>query len=240
MSLYIGNQKLGSLYLGSTKIKEAWVGDVKVYGSGDPYNPLGLPPFTIRCKFAQGYTPTMGDSQTLVDSTENVWDITKNSPVWYYQFYGVSELLEVLGANMTGVTTMAGMFQRCTNLTSVQLFDTSSVVAMGVMFDVCIRLTSVPLFDTSKAEYMEEMFFNCVSLTSIPLFDTSSCTNMELMFHYCHQVQSGALALYQQASTQSIPPVQYNDAFKDCGINTPTGLAELQQIPSSWGGLAPG
>ena len=29
----------------------------------DPYNPLGLPPFTIRCKFASGYTPKMGKQQ---------------------------------------------------------------------------------------------------------------------------------------------------------------------------------
>jgi uncharacterized protein (TIGR02145 family) len=42
MSLYIGNQKLGSIYLGSTKIKEAWVGNVKVYGPSDPYNPVTI------------------------------------------------------------------------------------------------------------------------------------------------------------------------------------------------------
>lgn len=45
----------------------------------DPLNPLNLPPNTIRVKFSSGYTPTMDDTQTLVDANENVWDIYKQS-----------------------------------------------------------------------------------------------------------------------------------------------------------------
>jgi hypothetical protein len=50
----------------------------------DPYNPLGLPPNTMRCKFKSGYTPPsdMGDKQTLVDAVENIWDIYRQSNVW--------------------------------------------------------------------------------------------------------------------------------------------------------------
>ena len=51
------------------------VGNEFINGCIDPYNPLGLPPYTIRVKFKSGYTPTMGDAQTLVDANENVWDI---------------------------------------------------------------------------------------------------------------------------------------------------------------------
>ena len=296
-------------------------------------NPLGLSPFTIRCKFKSGYTPTMGDSQTLVDSTENIWDIAKNNNNWSDLFLMNRNLIAVLGANTTGVlymnntfngcsalssvqlfdtstvTLMRHMFRACSSLTSVPFFDTSNVTSMKFMFAYCTSLTTVPLFNTSKvSEWMEEMFKNCTSLTNVPLFDTSNvqgmssmfygctsltsvplfntsscytmssmfygctsltsvplfdtpkvqgmssmfsgCTsltsvplfntsnaeNMTEMFKGCTKVQSGALALYQQASTQTTPPTNYTDCFTNCGSATTTGSAELAQIPSSWGG----
>ena len=188
MSLSLGNTTIGSLYLGSTKIGAAYLGNVKVYESGDPYNPLNLPPYTIRCKFSSGYTPDMGDSQTLVDASDNVWDITLNNTVWGSLFLGNTNIIEVLGANTTGVTDMSWTF------------------------------------------------YGCSSLTSVPLFDTSSCTNMSSMFRNCFLVQSGALALYQQASTQAITPQHNSYTFQNCGRDTISGAAELAQIPSSWGG----
>lgn len=268
MSLHIGNNKIGSLYLGSTKIKEAWVGNVKVYGSGDPYNPLDLPPFTVRCKFAQGYTPysDYARSTTLVSADENIWDITRIANTWDFRdlFLSTDELLEVLGANTTGVTWMDGMFNNCNNLSVVNLFDTRSCTTMEYMFGSCVSLTSVPLFDTSSVTNMYGTFNSCYSLVSLPLFDTHSVVEMRTMldlcgslryiplfntesvrnvhaaFRFCENVESGALALYQQMSNQDVPPTNYESAFYKCGINTPTGLAELQQIPESWGGLAPG
>lgn len=324
MSLYIGNDKIGSLYLGSTKIKEAWVGDVKVYGSVDPYNPLGLPPFTIRGKFSQGYTPTpsgsvIWDSATLVDPTENVWDITRANSDWtalLSEHGRTAYLLEVLGANSTGVTNMEELFASCKGLTHIEIFDTSSVTNMRVVFDTCLDLPSIPLFDTRRVTDMTGMFGYCRSLATIPLLNTSSVVNMDSMFLNCgirsvpalntssvrimhdmfwccsnlqeapsfdtHNVEdfsymfyaypwssglpignvplydtssavnvrgmflnnksiiSGALSLYRQMSTQTNPPQNYGDCFTNCGINTQTGLAELQQIPESWGGLAPG
>lgn len=211
----------------------------------DPYNPLGLPPFTIRCKFTSGYTPTqwIGDSRTLVDAGENVWDITKNSTDWTSLLaYREGKLLSVLGANTTGVTNMNSLFKNNSGrpsysvLTSVALFDTSSVTDMTSMFELAPYLLSAPLFDTSSCTSMKTMFDGCSSITSVPLYDTSSCTDMRLMFRGCINVQSGALALYQQASSQSTPPSSYGNCFTNCGSNTVTGAAELAQIPSSWGG----
>ena len=225
----------------------------------DPYNPLGLPPFTIRCKFEEGETPEVVDgSKTLVDADANVWDITGNSSDWS-ELLIRSKPIEVLGANTTGVTNMemlfAGsilttvplfdtssvtnmedMFANCSSLTSVPLFDTSSCTNMMSMFSKCSSLTTVPIFDTSSVTDMKNMFKSCSSLTAVPLLDTSSCTNMMTMFRDCTLVQSGALALYQQASTQANPPTYYVDCFDNCGSNTETGRAELAQIPSSWGG----
>jgi hypothetical protein len=57
---------------------------------------------------------------------------------------------------------------------------------------------------------------------------------MNYMFGECVNVQSGALALYQQASTQTNPPSNHGGTFYNCGSNTTTGAAELAQIPSDW------
>jgi surface protein len=110
---------------------------------------------------------------------------------------------------------------------------------MYEMFKYCSSLTRVPLFDTSKATSMYDMFNGCTSLTSVPLFDTSNATTIGGMFSGCVAVKRGALALYQQASTQATPPNGYN-TFLNCGANTTTGAAELAQIPESWGGTAAG
>lgn len=201
----------------------------------DPYNPLGLSANTIRVKFISGYTPSMGDTQTLVDSANNVWDIYKSSNNWSNLFYQNSNLLEVLGANTSGVTDMNSMFRQCPLIT-VPLFDTSSVTNMGGMFRECSSLTSVPLFDTSSVTNLWYTFGECSALQSIPLFDTSSATSMGYMFYQCTNVESGALALYQQASSQTTPPIDHAYTFTNCGRDTVTGAAELAQIPSSWGG----
>lgn len=231
MSLSLGNTTIGSLYLGSTKIGDAYLGNVKVYQSG-----LVLPSHTIRCRFKTGYTPSTGDSQTLVDASNNIWDIYKASNSWSYMFSSdASNLVEVIAANTTGVTVMSGMFYMC-EIATVPLFDTSSVTNMTGMFMMCHDLTSVPLFDTSSVTGMGTMFYSCSSLASVPLFDTSSADDMSYMFYDCSAVQSGALALYQQASGQATPPSSYASCFTNCGSNTVTGAAELAQIPSSWGG----
>ena len=101
------------------------------------------------------------------------------------------------------------------------------------MFYKCTSLTSVPLFDTSSVTNMDSMFYGCSYLTSVPLFDTSSVTIMSNMFYNCWNVQSGALALYQQASTKTTLP-SHNRTFYNCGTYTTTGAAELAQIPSDW------
>ena len=173
-------------------------------------------------------------------------------------FYNCTSLTSVPFFNTSNITNMESMFEGCTSLTGIPNFDTSNVDNMERLFNNCNSLVSVPLLDTSKTTYlaymfqncsslsslplfdfsnvtnMNWMFKNCYSLTSIPLFDTSKVTNMYQTFEGCYNVQSGALALYQQASTQSVPPTNHSRAFRSCGSNTQTGSAELAQIPSDW------
>jgi len=60
---------------------------------------------------------------------------------------------------------------------------------------------------------------------------------MSQMFYWCTKVEGGALALYEQASTQANPPTDHTLTFDHCGWNTVIGLVELGYIPQSWGGL---
>lgn len=209
----------------------AWLNDPNPY---DPYNPLNLPPYTIRIKYNPYFTPRMGDSQTLVDATHNIWDVTYNSADWSSLFLNESSLLEVLGANTSSVTSMYQTFYNCIYLTNVNVFDTSAVVNMDGMFYRTERLPSVPAFNTISVQYMGSAF-ELSGITAIPLFNTSSIVNMDAAFRNCRAVQSGALALYQQASGQAYVPT-HSQTFTNCGSSTVTGAQELASIPTSWGG----
>lgn len=157
-----------------------------------------------------------------------------------YMFEGCDKLSQVPLFNTSNVTNMKGMFM-ITNgssnvLTEIPLFDTSNVTDMSNMFYHQAGISTVPLFNTSKVTDMSSMFQECISLTTIPLFDTSNVTIASYAYSNCPEVESGALNMYQQLSTQATTVVLHIQTFTNCGINTETGTAELAQIPKSWGG----
>lgn len=200
--------------------------------------PTNLPPYTLRLLFTDGYTPTFSmGTGVQVSSSPNIWDLTYINSDWNRVLKGQRNLIEVIDGNTSGVTSMAEMFSQNfigSKLRAVSLIDTSNVTDMNNMFNLCDSLVSVPLFNTSKVTNMGSMFAGCNGLTKIPLFNTSKVTNMQSTFSYCHYVQSGALALYLRASTQSTPPANHDYTFKNCGDLTTTGLDELVQIPDDW------
>lgn len=179
-----------------------------------PPGPPVLPPNTVRVRTNDGNVPKNTDgatyeTATLVSGTSDVYDVYKSGTDFKNFLAGSNNVVEVLGANTTGITSMRGMFNSC-------------------------KFTTVPLFDTSSVTNMLGMFYGCTSLTNIPLIDTSKVTTMRNMFYNCYNVQSGALALYQQASSQANPPSNHGGTFYNCGRDTQTGAAELAQIPSDW------
>ena len=154
-----------------------------------------------------------------------------------YMFNNCKSLTTVPLFDTSNVTYMKGTFSGCNKLSTIPLFNTSNVTNMSVMFENCYLLTSVPLFNTSNVTSMSGMFamWNGVtSLKIVPLFDTSKVTNMHAMLFNCTKVESGSLALYIQASTQTTPPTTHTRTFYRCGVDTQTGSAELAQIPSDW------
>ena len=253
----------------------------------DPYNPLGLPPNTFRVRTNDGLAPNGKnyaeyDTATLVEGTTDIYDVYKSGNDFSRLLRDSTNLIEVIGANTNGITSIDSMFLYCSALSSIPLFDTTSVTSfqgtfngcksltsvpaydtskvtimrlsfkdcsslssipwfdtskvtnMEMMLSNCSNISSVPLYDTSNVVYMNGILENCTSLTSLPLFDTSKVTHIDVAFNYCVNVQSGALALYQQASTQTNPPSYHYYTFSYCGKDTQTGSAELAQIPSDW------
>jgi surface protein len=85
-------------------------------------------------------------------------------------------------------TSLNSLFQNCTSLQSVPLFDTSLVTNMQDMFTGCSSLQSVPLFDTQNVGAMTSMFTNCVNLKTVPLFDTRNVTSMNGLFTGCNSL----------------------------------------------------
>lgn len=250
------------LYVGNgTALTKNGYGLCKTYV--DPLNPLDLPAYTIRLQFTNGFTPRFTKGTAVrVSSSPNVWDLTYNNTSWRELLKDQTYLIAVLGANSTGVTNMNYMLDNCQKLESVALFDTSTVTTMIGMFEICMKIRSVPHFNTSNVTTMSSAFMRCdnlisvplfdthqvtdmygmlsfcYSLTSVPLFDTSQVTDMRYIVNNCYAVEHGALALYQQASTQSVVPNHYQ-CFTNCGRDTVTGSAELAQIPQDWGGTMP-
>lgn len=161
-----------------------------------------------------------------------------------YMFSGCSSLKNTPLFSTSNVTNMRGMFTNCTSLQTVPLYDTANVRTMSTMFKGCSSIESIPLFNTASVEDFTSMLFGCSSLKRIPLFDTSSSNSTALygkcrdMCEGCVSVEEGALELYQQWSTQTGGyPGHHSDTFLNCGVNTVTGLSDLQQIPTTWGGL---
>jgi surface protein len=143
-------------------------------------------------------------------------------------FQNCSSLTSVPLFDTSSVTFINNMFNGCPSLTSVPLFDTSSVTNMGGMFNGCSSLTSVPLFDTSSVTSMGIMFISCPSLTSVPLFDTSSVTNMISMFNGCPSLTS--VPLFDTSSVTDM-----SNMFQNCSSLTSVPLFNTSSVTNMGG-----
>lgn len=228
----------------------------------NPYTPL--PPLTgraIRVKLNPGEVPEPspeGASATRVSESENIWDITYNSDDWDYLLTSNQEIVSVLDANTTGVTSMNYMFAGCSDLKTVPLFNTSNVTGMGGMFEECVKLTAVPAYNTSAVKNMAGTFHECWAVSSLPNFNVANveengymCCGMRSLsalpdlsftnkltyayaaFAYTQQAQGGIYNMYTKLAALSPVPV-HSGTFFHCGDNTQTGSAELARIPNAW------
>lgn len=184
----------------------------------DPLNPLGLSLNTMRLKLSSGTSFSGSGPAICIDETNNIWDWTWSESL---SAKNPGNIVEVLGINMNGVTSLNGAFVNCSNLTHI----------------------AVENINTSNVTDFYNLAYGCSSISVIPDFDVSSATDVTYMFNGCTGVESGALAMYNKLAalgdqiTAKGTATPYNTLpFYNCGSDTVTGAAELAQIPASWGG----
>lgn len=216
----------------------------------DPYNPLGLPPKTIRIRTTDDVvlTPSpspgaLGGATVKQVVSTNVYDIeyTYNAQAVIRDNIGGGKLLEVLGFNTEGMTKLANVFIGCTALTTIPLLDYTNITDLHSMFSGCTSITTVPGLNLLSAIDLGSMFYECTSLTAMPTITLGQSTLLTVayMFYGCTEIESGILDMYTMLSGKTYTGQDYcEECFTDCGSNTVTGAAELAQIPSSWGGTA--
>lgn len=84
---------------------------------------------------------------------------------------------------------------------------------------------------------MDRCFGPATALTEFVTMQTpSTLVNLNSVFYGATNVADGALDQYTYWSTYNTNISNHSATFKDCGSNSQTGLAELNQIPVGWGG----
>ena len=122
--------------------------------------------------------------------TTPILEITLSAPNCTTLLIGNStgnlKLLEQCTILSHNTTNLSNLFDRCSSLQSVPLFNTSAVINMSNTFNGCSSLQSIPLFDTSAATNMSSMFSGCTSLQSIPSLNCSSATTITSFAANCN------------------------------------------------------
>lgn len=168
----------------------------------------------------------------------------KNVSATFDMFNDCSSLSSVPQLNLTAVKDASIMFAGCFSLSSVPSFTLSNIdetVGIGVtdMFLGCRSLTSVGTLRLPTVTGAVRLFKNCSALTAIPDVRftkyqdmyTPHITNVEGIFENCVNVETGITAFYHDYSASVY---NHGSAFRNCGINTVQGAAELAQIPDDW------
>lgn len=225
----------------------------------NPYNPLDVPAGKLRIAFnsPRDVRRYIGDGTVrarwsiigyeTIDNLEYLI-MDYDYPTGYPQglesmstiFNTYYEDIKILGGDLTG-RHPDFLMRNCTKLSTVAMVDTRNTASangrsFNYCFDGCTKLTTIAPWPTSNITSWQCTFRNCINLQAIPAFDMSGTQNMYETFKNTYAVESGALSIYNQVSGLG---VQHDpDVFTNCGLNTTTGLAELQQIPQSWGGRA--
>lgn len=109
-------------------------------------------------------------------------------------FTGSTALLEVLDIDISNMVETRGMFESCSNLTSVKLGDkpTPKLISLERMFNLCKKLVSIDFggLTTDNLEFLSATFSDCSVLTSIPVsnWNVKKVTSLAATFRRCSKL----------------------------------------------------
>lgn len=118
--------------------------------------------------------------------------------------------IETASINISGVTSVRGLFRFCSGLTSIDFgkSDFSKVTDMSEMFYNCEQLKSLDLskLNTSNVANMSAMFMDCEQLRSVNLsaFNTSNVVDMSDMFSGCSELKSVDLSTLNTSNVENM------------------------------------
>lgn len=218
--LYDGQHVDNVCFNGSTSVK-------LVYNGQQIWPEMSYPNPVLRFEFsAGGFVPSNALVNAVyrskvawaqVSASPNQWDLI-------IQDYGMMSFESLWG--------LACLF--CDSQSYVGYLKTSNLgggtckVVGAYNFDSPIQGTFCESFD--------RMFCDCTALTSFVTLQNPHVKNVGGMFNECVNVEEGALDQYDWFATYGTNITNHSGTFKDCGADTVTGLDELDQIPSGWGG----
>ena len=134
---------------------------------------------------------------------------TKNCVNFTSMFQACTSLQTVSLFNTAKGTIFTSMFFGCTSLQTVSLFNTAAGTNFTGMFDGCTSLQTVPLFNTAAGTNFTGMFDDCTSLQTVPLFNTEKVIEFGGMFAYCTSLQT--VPLFNTAAG-----INFASMFYDC------------------------
>lgn len=170
--------------------------------------------------YAIGYTSRYG-TWTQVSASPNRWKWEGWDYSYVDELYGIPWAFAFQEAD-TGV-----LFSQ---LTSANLGGgTCKIIACGGFDYVGIH--------NNTFQNMDRCFGPATALTEFVTMQTpNTLVNVNSVFFGATNVASGALDQYTYWSTYNINIRNHSSTFKDTGANSQTGLQELNQIPTGWGG----
>ena len=151
-------------------------------------------------------------------------------------FYMCHALEHVPCYDLSLCTNITSMFYEDSALKDVPYFNTSTVGYMKNTFRGT-AITRIPDLDYTNVLDLSSAFNSCLSLNNLSLIDAPKVQGVDSLFNRCTNVESGMLEFYEYLNSLSTITT-HKSTFTDCGVNTESGMAELQQIPTDWGGLA--
>ena len=147
---------------------------------------------------------------------------------WFYNMANLESFTGMSFLNTSEVTSMAYMFYKCVNLTSLDVrnFNTSQVTTMFSMFNGCSSLTSLDLssFNTSQVTIMGSMFNGCNNLQTIYAgngWSTAAVAASSNMFTGCTSLVGGQGTTYSSSN-----PRDKTYAHIDGGTSNPGYFSE--------------
>ena len=156
-------------------------------------------------------------STLIVGTTSNV-----ACPFWLEQCTIIDHAL----------TSMSLLFQSCSSLQSVPLFNTAAVTSWRSAFNGCSSLKYLPLFDTSSVTDLNTCFAGCVSLQTVPLFNTGLVVEFQGAFQGCTSLVTvpffnTALAKDMHSTFQGCASLKSVPAFNMASMSDPLGLSSM-------------